>query len=224
MNLRYPWSVFSTKLSKQLERVFFFFITKYSQTNKNSPTFVLLISLKILSGGKRSLNEFLTNVLIWLFASSLAMIYCIFFLISTIWLKKNNWMSVDKQGTISLSFLTSEYSFFKFSISQDLAKYGIPPARYQLTIVLNLSFCPWSARLFLDFDIYWALQSFFLILPLFGHPSTEEIFREYFWMGRGWLGLKAEWLITRQCFSLESVTPSHQENATFSWGMIVYWM
>lgn len=52
-------------------------------------------------------------------------------------------MSVDKQGTISLSFLISEYSFFKFSISQDLAKYGIPPARYQLTIVLNLSFCPW---------------------------------------------------------------------------------
>ena len=69
-------------------------------------------------------------------------------------------MSVDKQGTISLSFLISEYSFFKFSISQDLAKYGIPPARYQLTIVLNLSFYPWSARLFLDFDIYWALQSF----------------------------------------------------------------
>lgn len=123
--------------------------------------------------------------------------------------KKNNWMSVDKQGTISLSFLISEYSFFKFSISQDLAKYGIPPARYQLTIVLNLSFCPWSARLFLDFDIYWALQSFFLILPLFGHPSTEEIFREYFWMRRGWLGLKAEWLIARQCFSLESVAPSH---------------
>ena len=51
-------------------------------------------------------------------------------------------MSVDKQGTISLSFLISEYSFFKFLISQDLAKYGIPPARYQLTIVSNLSFCP----------------------------------------------------------------------------------
>ena len=185
MNLRYPWSVFSTKLSKQLERVFFLFYNEIFSNQKNSPTFVLLMGLKILSDGKRSLNEFLTNVSIWLFASSLAMIYCIFFLISTIWLKKNNWMSVDKQGTISLSFLISEYFFFKFSISQDLAKYGIPPARYQLTIVLNLSFCPWSARLYLDFDIFWALQSFFLILPLFGHPSTEEIFREYFWMRRG---------------------------------------
>ena len=75
-------------------------------------------------------------------------------------------MSIDKQGTISLSFLISEYSFFKFSISQDLAKYGIPPERYQLTIVLNLSFCPWS--LSQTFPRFWHLLSppiFFLDSP-----------------------------------------------------------
>lgn len=72
-------------------------------------------------------------------------------------------MSVDKQGTISLSFLISEYSFFKFSISQDLAKYGIPPLSWICPFVLDQPDFSWiltsiePSNLFSWFSLYLAI-------------------------------------------------------------------